>query len=130
MSPKEFKALQAEWDKKLKESGFEDAEYRAAGTLKRYHSVQFFNDRASSLDPISLASKQNYYTAAEHFLNSHQFASPLEKQIWQLHSEGVSAREISSRLGPKAVGKKTKVNDIIKKLAKEMTQSWKQPQEE
>ncbi len=79
----EFQALQAEWDKKLEESGFDDKEQRD-GRLKSW-SLKYKNS-----DPSMCQAKQEYYRAAGHFLHEYEFEYPVERRIWELHSQGVS----------------------------------------
>lgn len=125
---KEFKALLSTWDKKLKESGFKDIEYREKDTLIRYHSIQFLEKGVSALDPISLKAKESYYRSAEFFLNSHKFDNPLERKIWALHSEGKSMRYIAKLI--KTSKDKTlmsvtmRVQRIVSALAKIMVDMW------
>lgn len=98
---KELQALQKEWYQKLKESGFKDAEQESAQNaepyLKEWHSC-YFSERHH---PTVFQIKHEYFYRAEQFLNDHNFSSETEREIWRLHSEGVSYREIAKRLGNK-----------------------------
>lgn len=38
-------------------------------------------------------------TAKRRFLHAHAFASPFERTVWEMHVEGVSARETARRMG-------------------------------
>jgi O-methyltransferase involved in polyketide biosynthesis len=113
---KDFLALQAEWDQKLADSGFEDAENRD-GTLKVWAS-HFF---AVRYNPTLFQAKEDYYRAAGSFLHEFKFANKGERAIWELHSQGISIREIVKIL--KKRGTKThrrKVHETLQRLAKEM----------
>lgn len=113
---KEFLKLQAEWDKKLKDSGFNDAEQRD-GNLKTWSSLF---TRQTTAD-ISMEAKQEYYRAAGHFLYSHQFTA-FERKIWELHVEGISIRDIVITL--KSCSNidtyKRQVHETVQRLAKLM----------
>lgn len=123
MKPKtqaEFKKLQAAWDKKLARSGFQDAEQRD-GNLTRWHSYDFCHRYAAD----KFRAIQEYYEGAGRFLHDYSFKSELDRNIWELHSEGHGIREIVIRLRSKKVSK-WKVHQTIKQLAKEMTLRWTQ----
>lgn len=120
---KNFKALQDKWYKKLEEEGFEDIE-KTNGTLLRVDlpdNIQKFYTR----DVYDL--KEYYYRCATHFVHSHEFINEVEKAIWELHSDGLSIRNITKKLHSQQVfksGKKTVnkryVHETINILAKEM----------
>lgn len=118
--PKPFKDLQAEWDKKLAESGFKDIEQRD-GNLKDWDSHRF----RMRYDKFSFESRRDYYIAAEHFLNSHGFSNKKELMIWKLHSEGVSMRSIVIQLEKKKIHiYRAQVKSIIDDLTEKMIASW------
>ena len=78
---KEFQELQKEWDRRLKESGFEDIEQRS-GHLKKW-SIKFTLDAE-----IKMKAKEEYYRMAGHFLHEYKFANAVERRIWELHCQG------------------------------------------
>lgn len=86
---KEFKKLQAEWDKKLKDSGFNDAEQRKDENLKNWSCL--FSTKHT---PVQAEAKYEYYRACGHFLHEYKFSEEAERRMFQLHSEGVSMRGI------------------------------------
>lgn len=91
--PKSLKQLTREWDKRLKDSGFEDIEQRD-GRLKRWES-HFFKQRP---DVEFQEAKTSYYRMAGYFLHEHKFEDDVIKLIWQLHSEGLGQRTIIKEL--------------------------------
>ena len=117
-STKDFLKLQAEWDRKLAESGFIDAEQRD-GKLKTWHK----NDMLER-DPVDIQSRTLYYQAAGRFLHDYTFPTDLERQIWAAHIEGLTVRAIVEVLVPKRL-KRARVDQIIQKLVKIMVESWK-----
>ncbi len=119
MQQKDFKKLQALWDKKLADSGFVDAESRN-GSLKDYHSFRLQKTDRSCLDPVSLEAKESYYRFAGQFLHSHTFGSEVERTIWTLHGEGLSVRNIGKHLGMPTMT----VHHKLARLVKEMEKSW------
>lgn len=112
----EFDKLQAEWDKKLAESGFEDAEQRD-GNLKLWSSMLFKVHH----NPTLYQAKEEYYRLAGQFLHDHKFVDDTERAIWELHAEGTSMRDIVMTLKPKGHKVyKWKVQQIIRRLSEEM----------
>src|SRR5271166_6561839 len=102
--------LKAKWNKKLKDSGFEDIE-NIDGTLKPevdYRSMD------STRGDILHDGRQEYYSVAQEYLNRGKFATLQDYTIWKLHSEGMSYRDIGNEL------KLTfyKVRSAIKKIQK------------
>jgi hypothetical protein len=117
---KEFKDLQKDWYKKLKDSGFQDIE-RGAGQLKTdpLQNIKTFYDLNS------FESKQEYFRMAGAFLYSYKFKNEAEKLIWRLHSEGVSFRTIVKILLEKGYkisdgAYKKYIQDLIPRLREEM----------
>lgn len=116
---KSFKSLQAEWDKKLKASGFEDIEDRNSDKefLKSWHS-DYFRCRYTTDE---FEAKREYYEMACRFLHEVFFDSDTllffgvrdeEREIWELHSKGNSIRDIAALLGVK----KCRVEKILSRL--------------
>lgn len=128
LSQSELKKLTAEWDRKLKEAGFEDIESRNE-VLKDYHSLRFIKQGRSALDLLSLQSKESYYRSAEQFLHRHKFESPIDKIVWKLHSEGVSFRNIAKQVKDLKTVSYGTVKKIVHRLTKNMEESWKRQQE-
>lgn len=113
---KEFNTLQKEWYSKLKDSGFEDIEQNELD-LKLWSS-HFFKVRHNA---TLFSAKEEYYRMAGHFLYDYTFSNEHEKQIWALHSTGVSIRGIVDQLKAKKIKTDTKkVNNIIKAFSKLM----------
>jgi hypothetical protein len=113
---KDFKALQKKWEERLKKEGFEDIE-RKEGRLKsgsvenvRYlYTTEQFNI------------KEEYYRLAGQFLHEYKFKSSVERKIWELHSEGMSVRNIIKKLKHKGItAYKNLVHGTIVELADKM----------
>lgn len=118
---KEFKALQAKWDKKLKDRGFDDIEQRD-GNLKVWSSF-FFKKRHN---PILFEAKEEYYRAAGKFLYDHKWTSKKDRTIWELHCQGKSARVIVKEMKSRHFRiNKPMVHQIINKYVAEMNKQWK-----
>jgi len=120
---KDFKKLQDDWSKKLKESGFKDIEYNdnllvggsASNKLNHNFSLERYQNR------------ETYYRLAGQFLHFYKFEDAEEKEIWRLHSEGVSYREIPKKLNISY--SKDTIHKKIKKLAKLMLAEHKKEME-
>ena len=96
----EFRALQKKWYGKLKDTGFEDIEQDPTdegGPLERWAASSL----RAKFDATKYSAKEEYYRLAGQFLYSHEFETGLEKDIWALHSEGVSVRHTVLRLKKK-----------------------------
>ncbi len=117
-----FDELQAVWDKKLAESGFKDAEQRSDGNLKDWDSLRF----QRWYGPEEFRIKAEYYQAAGRFLHDYEFKSDIERQIWALHADGVSIRDILAQVKSPKIRSSWKVNHILMDLAKEMKRLWKE----
>lgn len=117
---KEFKALKAKWDKKLVDSGFEDIE-QEDGNLKFWAAHSYIKRH----DQIKIEAKEEYYRLAGHFLFDYKFETLKEKEIWQLHSEGVPFRDISIILNKKNVKtNKDSVNKVVAQLMAKMLELY------
>lgn len=116
---KEFLALRDEWYKKLKDTGFSDIEQnddnpgKVGGNLKHWDSTVFSKGNHSA--PGVFADRQRYFELAGHFLHEHKFTESSEKRVWELHSQGLSIREIARAIKKKSLAKDS-VFRIIKKL--------------
>lgn len=115
MNKKQLKALQTKWYAKLKRDGFEDIEQTSddKGYLKQYDNSYYM----ARYTPLEFGNKQEYYIKAQHFLVEHAFETEQEKQIWKLHSEGFSLREIAKIIKK---FKKDKVAAILTRLKEVM----------
>lgn len=108
------------WNKKLKDSGFEDVE-TSKGQLKDWTSSRFtkqYNGSNYTEKKAYYESVEEYYRQATWFLNEYVFTENVERFIWNLHSQGISMRNISVALKKKRKLKMsaTTVNVIITKL--------------
>jgi hypothetical protein len=87
---KEFRALQAEWYKKLKESGFVDIEEIPPHCPDHPRLKEYARSSAKRLNPAN----EHYFTQCRFFLCHGHFASSEARKVWELHSEGVSFRKM------------------------------------
>lgn len=133
--PQNLTQLIKEWDKRLKQSGFDDIESRKTGALRGsggdvYLGSKTIEVTASDRNQIeiknegvqrrysSLAWKESqaeYYRLASQCLHERDFKSVIERIIWQLHAEGFAYDEISKELNVTL----DKVRRNIERLAKE-----------
>lgn len=120
------KELQDKWYAKLKKSGFEDIE-NERGDLKASsthnlvsHHGEYYADKISFHE-----GKAEYYRLAGFFLHDKKFESKLDKQIWELHANDRSIREIVTILKKKKIkAYRDQVHIIIQRLAKEMIKMY------
>lgn len=108
---KPSKKLIETWDKKLAKAGHVEIEDRDTGMLKTW-SDHYFRRRYS---PEAFAAKQRYYELCTDWLNDGFFDTGTEKEIWDMHSNGLTLVEIAAKVKMS----KTKVNEIIFKIRKQ-----------
>jgi hypothetical protein len=122
---KEFKQLQQNWYKKLKDDGFEDIE-SDEDSLKQWASSELVR----TYDPIIFSAKEDYYRLAGQFYHDHKFLSEMEKLIWSFHKDGIPFDRVHALI--KKEYKKVKISrttvfNIVARLAKEMLRQCKKP---
>lgn len=90
----QLKKLKALWERKLLKSGLVSVE-RPNGTL-----INFDSHRLRNMNPDSatLEARQRYYELARQFFNDHYFDTAIEKEVWRLHSEGFTIKEIVKKV--------------------------------
>jgi hypothetical protein len=93
---KAFKKLQKTWYAKLAKSGFEDAEdsEKEHSPLKRWDNHYFFR----RYSPTTFEAKRAYYDTASQWGATYAFPYAIDREIWSLHCEGYSIREIEKKL--------------------------------
>lgn len=101
--PTELQALQDQWYKKLKESGFTDIEHKD-GSINRAFS-RSDNWKDESLRQLTI----DYYCMCTHFLNENKFKDEVERVIWEYHTEGLSIRDTVKLLSQTLNIKRTRV---------------------
>lgn len=112
----EFKKLDKKWKQKLEAAGFDDIEV----------GDHFLKRPILRISELYCPHSENYYSLARSFLLTFQFTNQIDKKIWELHSKGLSLREIEAELASKKLCrlyktgaksyKKSQINVIIKRL--------------
>jgi hypothetical protein len=92
-----YELLRRLWYKKLAKGGFVDIE-RNDGQLKDYQQQRAYR-KASR---VVVEATQEYYSQASAFLETHTWTNIFDRQVWALHSEGFSVREIGRLLNRSA----------------------------
>ena len=110
------KKLAAKWEAKLAKEGLGDLE-DSKGRLKSWHSFKF----QAQFTPDEFAERSTYYYQCEELLRIYTFKRPIERKIWQLHSEGLSVREIAKSINNRL--KWSMVARIIKRIKR--SNGWK-----
>jgi nucleoside-specific outer membrane channel protein Tsx len=111
---KEFLKLQAQWYKKAAKSEYLDIE-QDEDNLKIWdgHRIK------AKYTPETFQAKQEYYIMAGQFLYNHEFKSTLDRKIWEMHAEGLTAPEIVVKLKRYKIKLHT-IHAITKNLSNEM----------
>lgn len=99
---KAFKKLQSEWYKKLKDTGFQDAEEIVGGEQKLKQNAPNVYRQA---DPVYIESKARYFELLTQHVASYRFSEPIDRTIMGLKSQGFKISEICSRLKQMGVPK-------------------------
>lgn len=88
----EFKQLQDEWYAKLQEDGFKDIEDHKTGFVEPP-----FRHRSYKAD-VQYEATEEYFRLCRHYLTNGAFKSDLDKEIWSMHTEGATYRNIAEKL--------------------------------
>lgn len=123
-----FLALQKKWYAKLEKSGFEDIE---DGEHLKMSRGQRLAEVVKAGKYSFQSSKQEYYRLAGFFLYDHTFESTKDKIIWEVHSQGMAYREISSFMLKKhnIDMAQTQVLETIHRLRKKMLEHYRKEAE-
>lgn len=111
---KEFIDLQKEYYDRLAKDGFDDIE---DVTNEERRLIEWHSFDQHPIDPLVAEAIREYYTAASRLLYSHSFKNKTEKRIWELYCEGMTIREIESKLGRL---KKSRIHRIISEISLEI----------
>lgn len=90
---KEFKALQADWYKKLKQTGFHDIEAHERSEYE-VNDKELRRVRALAGDPA----RAEWYRCLARFAESNLFEKKIHKAIWRMHAEQMPPRDIYNAL--------------------------------
>lgn len=126
-----FKKLQDKWYKKLEKSGFLDAEQDEVHLKHHSGKTRIAGDEEGlrlggltldhpALISIGATNKYNYYLRCREFLGEFKFKNKMERQVFEMHSEGLGERVIAKNLKTY----RTKITTILKRLIREMNE-WK-----
>jgi len=109
-----FKKLQAVWYGKLKEEGFVDIEDNSLSDvpLKQW-SFNFFR---MNYVPEKYEALKSYYDRANLILRTFNFQNEGYRQVWELHCQGFSERDIAKKI---SIYKKSAVHKIIAKILRD-----------
>jgi hypothetical protein len=85
--------------------------------LKQWHSTMFIH----RFDKERFEAKQTYFEHASNFLHTHRFELHIDREVWALHAEGKSLREIAKLLSNDTFQlSKDGALKIIRKLQRKM----------
>lgn len=110
---RQFKVLSQEWNKKLEQSGFEDAELEVKGD-------RVLKQRASNCyrqaDKLERESRLEYYTFLGYLAHNTKFNNELEKLVMVMYSEGKPYKEILEELNKRGIIRhRTTIEFIIRR---------------
>ncbi len=118
MDSKKLRKLTEQWEAKLAKEGFDRP--RPDGNFGNRYDSSWFANRFETIAEFD--AKQEYFYRAEHFKRSEAYMKlkPKQKRFWDMHTDGVSNREIARKLKiDKAV-----VNKFIREM-KKVFLAWK-----
>lgn len=115
-SCKECNKLFKLWNKKLDKAGHVEIEdFNAAGQpLVDWDSYRF-----KRIGQEVMESKKAYFEGCRNLLLSYKWDNETHKEIWRLHSEGLSVHEIADIIDKKKF-KKSNIAYIVKHYKKEL----------
>ncbi len=119
---KAFKALQAKWYKKAKDSGFNDIE--SSETMLNPTTLgdtRYMISRGKFL----IESKTEYYRLAGMFYHDYKFRSQLDRFLWKHNADGRSSSEIEKILKLKINISRRTVSRRLRKLSLIMIDFYK-----
>jgi hypothetical protein len=93
-----FKELLEEWDKRLKESGFEDIEQRVGNDLVLKHSGSDYRIKQMNNDQTVRDAIVKYYDIIGQKIVETTFTNEMEKKILTMYFEGKTQVEIKEQL--------------------------------
>jgi len=89
------KNIKKQWTLYLEYEGFEDVEKSKSDNRSSY----YFKFRKDFQSNDLLEAKINYFSWAREKLHSGTFKDQRDRMIWEYHTEGLSRRQISPRVG-------------------------------
>lgn len=122
----ELAELKKIWYARLKAEGFVDIE-STKGIIKNPFTERIDRNGYSSIYRFA---KAEYYRLAERFLNEYEFKTPLDKVMWEYHTNAISYRNIGITLDKVGITNdgsiigKDYVLKRIKPLIKEMKKRY------
>lgn len=104
------------WNIKLIKAGHIEVEdFETPGIpLKSWDNLKF-----RGMNQDVLESKRAYFEACSNLLHDYKWDNEIHRDIWRLHSEGLSVREIVSKIHKKRF-KRDSINLIIRHYQKEL----------
>lgn len=99
--PQSYLELKKIWYKKLADSGFSDLE-ADEHRMKKSLSTIF---QQLTVREGGWQAKAAYYQMADRFLLEFEFATELEKTIWEYHANAISIRDIATTLNKAKITK-------------------------
>lgn len=88
----EFKRLKKDWYKKLSDEGFDDIE------LPSGFVVPAFSHKTHKKD-VNYEAQAEYYDQCLSYLHYGKFTKKMDKEVWELHCDGVTVRATAKKLG-------------------------------
>lgn len=110
--------IQQEYYQKLQQSGYIDIEDTSHPhrPLLCWHSLKWKKLSQRSKEQI-----ETYYQKARDLLHSYPFSNPVQRKIWELHSDGLSKKKIEKELQHSdSPYKRESIGTIIQSIAKEI----------
>lgn len=98
------------WYHHIEEMGFVDFEKQGSS-----------NGNSNLTSKLAFESNQTYYQWARDILNNAMFQFPIDKIIWEYHSEGFTRRRISEIVGIHHTRITRKIHKIEKQVSKSST---------
>jgi hypothetical protein len=112
-----FKEIQAKWEKKLKESGFIDAEEGENSFYLKQYTSNVYRTKDTSL----IEARQTYFELLCQHYSAERFNDIVAAIIMRMRCDGVETKEISRKL--KAIGVRSST-ETIRKIRRHYEKKW------
>lgn len=109
-----FRELKKEWEEKLKNSDFVDAE--SNGTLRQNAANSY-----RTVDPVTIENKRRYYELLGHWYHEETFEDAVADYIMKRRCEGVNIKQIGLELKEK---KHKNSRETIRKIIRYFENKW------
>jgi hypothetical protein len=123
-------ALEREWERKLRESGFQDREGRDRdGPLSDRGNLHPVEETQEAYDRLGerAAEGQAFTSWADSVLHGRRFRSREQREAWRMHAEGMGERDIATALTTTRGAVRKLLDETRRAVSKGGKRQWQNP---